>query len=198
MTRRPAGITPSQTAGPFFAFALTPAAPYTYAGLVGNDLLSEDTVGTPIAIAGRVIDGNGDGVPDAFVEIWQADGAGRYSSQTSGANSAFRGFGRAGVDASGAFSFATVKPGVVAGPEGKPQAPHINVSIFSRGVVRRMFTRIYFEGEAANDSDAILALVPAERRATLIARRDGLVDGRARYVFDIRLQGENETVFFEA
>ena len=192
MTER--GITPSQTVGPFFAYSLTPRE-YAFAGIATDDLRTDDAVGEPILIEGRVIDGEGAEVPDAMVEIWQADGAGNYAGR--GSNTTFKGFGRSETKGSG-FSFRTVKPGPVAGPDGKMQAPHINVSVFARGILRRMFTRIYFAGEVANDGDPILTLVPADRRATLVARREGNVDGMARYVFDIRLQGENETVFFEA
>ena len=131
-----------------------------------------------------------------MVEIWQADGAGRYPDRATRSNTAFKGFGRS--ETKDGFRFRTVKPGPVAGPDATPQAPHINVSVFARGILRRMFTRIYFEGEAANDADPILGLVPSDRRATLIARHEGTVDGTERYVFDIRLQGEDETVFFEA
>ena len=190
------GITPAQTVGPFFAFALTPGSAYAFAGIVGDDLVTEDTTGEPIVIVGRVLDGEGAPVPDAMVEIWQADGAGRYPDRATRTNTAFKGFGRS--ETKDGFHFRTVKPGAVPGPEGKPQAPHINVSLFARGILRRMFTRIYFAGEPANDADAILRLVPANRRASLIARRDGTVDGAPRYVFDIRLQGNDETVFFEA
>ena len=187
------GLTPSQTIGPYFAYSLTPGE-YAFPALIGNDLRTDDAVGEPILIEGRVLDGEGVQVPDAMVEIWQADGAGRYAGR--GSNATFKGFGRSETKGSG-FSFRTVKPGAVTGPDGTRQAPHINVSVFARGILRRMFTRIYFEGEAANDGDPILMLVPAERRTTLIARRDGSAEGLARYVFDVRLQGENETVFFE-
>jgi protocatechuate 3,4-dioxygenase, alpha subunit len=192
MTER--GITPSQTVGPFFAYSLTPRE-NALAGIATDDLRTDDAVGEPILIEGRVIDGEGVQVPDAMVEIWQADGAGNYAGR--GSNTTFKGFGRSETKGRG-FSFRTVKPGPVAGPDGKTQAPHVNVSVFARGILRRMFTRIYFASEMANDGDPILTLVPADRRATLVARREGDVDGMARYVFDIRLQGENETVFFEA
>ena len=192
------GITPSQTVGPFFAYALTPGAAYAYAGLAGSDLITDDTVGDQIVIEGRVTDGDGMPVPDAMVEIWQADGAGRYSGQDKRANTTFKGFGRSETINEGAFSFKTVKPGAVPGPDRKTQAPHINVGVFARGILRRMFTRIYFDGEPGNVADPILNLVPADRRATLIARRDGAAKGLPRYVFDICLQGPNETVFFEA
>ncbi|MBV9704605.1 MAG: protocatechuate 3,4-dioxygenase subunit alpha, partial [Methylobacteriaceae bacterium] len=172
---------------------------YRYPALVGNDLLTEDAVGEPICIEGRVLDGAGSPVPDAMIEIWQADGAGRYAGNDSAPlpNTAFKGFGRCATDREGNFSFRTLKPGSVPAPDGRPQAPHINIGLFARGLLRRLFTRIYFEGEAANDADPVLALVPHEARKTLIARRTES-EGAAAYVFDIRLQGDDETVFFEA
>jgi protocatechuate 3,4-dioxygenase alpha subunit len=193
----PQGVTPSQTVGPFFAFALTPAV-YTYAALAGNDLRTDDAEGVPIVIEGRLIDGAGEPVPDAMVEIWQADGKGRYPGAAPElANARFKGFGRSET-IGGNWRFVTVKPGAVPAPGGGMQAPHINIGIFARGILKRLFTRIYFDDEAANAGDATLAIVPAERRATLVARRDGEHDGLPRYVLDIRLQGDGETVFFEA
>jgi protocatechuate 3,4-dioxygenase alpha subunit len=192
------GITPSQTVGPFFAFALTPDD-YDYPALTSGDLVTADAIGEPIRIEGRVTDGEGKPVPDAFRELWQADGAGRYAGQGDARpNTSFKGFGRSATGKDGSFAFRTEKPGQVAGPNGAMQAPHIDVSLFARGVLRRMFTRIYFAGEPSNASDPILQLVPEERRHTLIARRDGSVDGMPRYVFVVRLQGDDETVFFEA
>jgi protocatechuate 3,4-dioxygenase alpha subunit len=191
------GITPSQTAGPFFAFALTPTD-YAYAALAGNDLRTGDAVGEAIVIEGRVLDGSGAPVPDAMIEIWQADGAGRYSNTNPRPNTRFRGFGRCATSSAGDYRFATVKPGPVSGPDEKPEAPHINVGVFARGILKRLFARLYFDDEVATSSDSILALVPADRRGTLIARRDGTPGGSPRYVFDIRLQGEAETVFFQA
>jgi protocatechuate 3,4-dioxygenase alpha subunit len=196
MTRR--GITPSQTAGPFFAIALTPGTTYPYAALLGNDLVTADAIGEPIEIVGRLLDGKDAPVPDGFLEIWHADGAGRYAGRDPGQNTSFKGFGRSPTDGNGAYSFHTVKPGPVAAPGGGMQAPHIDVSIFARGILRRMLTRIYFAGETANAGDPALALVPADRRDTLIARREEAGSGVPRYVFDIRLQGEDETVFFES
>jgi protocatechuate 3,4-dioxygenase alpha subunit len=192
-------LTPSQTIGPFFAHALTPAGD-GYAPLIAADLLTADTVGEPIRIVGRILDGAGQVVPDAMVEIWQADAAGRYPGGATSArpNSGFRGFGRAACDSAGEFAFRTVKPGAVPGPAGPLQAPHIDVGIFARGLLRRLFTRIYFPDEPANQADPILALVAPDRRATLIARRDASADGALRYRFDITLQGAQETVFFEA
>ena len=191
------GITPSQTVGPYFAYALTPAD-YTLTPLAGGDLRTDDAVGEPIVIEGLITDGDGMPIPDAMIEIWQADGAGRYAGTADALpNTRFKGFGRSETK-SGRFRFATVKPGRVAGPEGGLQAPHIDVGVFARGMLKRLVTRIYFSDEAANSADPILALVPAERRGTLIARRDGTRDGLPRYVFDIRVQGTDETVFFAA
>lgn len=195
-----AGITPSQTVGPFFAYGLTPRA-YGRRELATNDMITADAWGTRIRIEGRILDGAGAAVGEALVELWQADAAGRYphpADNRARLNSDFRGFGRAEIDAKdGSFFFRTIKPGAVPGPDGAAMAPHINVSLFARGVVRRMFTRIYFPDESANDHDPILRLVPAERRATLIARAETRGDEQV-YVFDIRLQGEGETVFFES
>jgi protocatechuate 3,4-dioxygenase alpha subunit len=133
-----------------------------------------------------------------MIELWQADGEGRYPGHDPAlSNARFKGFGRCETDAEGRFSFRTVKPAGVPGPNGATQAPHIDVGVFARGILRRLFTRLYFEGEAANAKDPILALVPEDARATLIARREG-GSGEPVYRFDIRLQGEGETVFFEA
>jgi protocatechuate 3,4-dioxygenase, alpha subunit len=192
------GITPSATVGPFFLFGLVPS---TLGGtdIITNDLVTPDAVGTRIRIEGRVLDGDGAVLPDALVEIWQADGQGRYAQRTrDGArpNTAFKGFGRSATDNDGRYVFDTVKPGAVAGPNGTAQAPHVNVTVFARGMLMHVITRIYFADEAANGADPILALVPAERRGTLIAAREpGTLP---LYRFDIRLQGEGETVFFEA
>ena len=198
--RRPAkpdGITPSQTVGPYFAYVLTPKA-YGYPEIVTNQMATPDAAGERIRIEGYVIDGDGEPIIDAMLELWQPDGEGRFPSQEGrepGSNTGFTGFGRSDVDSNGFFAFETVKPGAVPGPNGT-QAPHIDVGIFARGVLRRLFTRIYFADEAANATDPILALVPEERRATLIAQRRER-GGRLTYEFNIRLQGENETVFFE-
>jgi protocatechuate 3,4-dioxygenase, alpha subunit len=195
----PHGITPSQTVGPYFAYALTPGDTYSLTALTGDDLVTPDTVGHPIVIEGRIIDGAGEPVPDCFLELWQADGAGRYPGQPGQKpNTTFKGFGRSATDKDGRYHFHTVKPGPVLGLNGQMQAPHINVGVFARGILRRMFTRIYFADEAANDSDAILALVPEDRRQTLIAARGGNADGVPRYTFNVRLHGDDETVFFEA
>lgn len=193
-----AGITPSQTVGPFFAPSLTPGKDYPWRQPIGNDLITPDASGQRIRIEGRVLDGDGAPVNDAMIEIWQADAAGRYAhpADKQRPDAKFTGFGRSGTDAEGRFSFSTIKPGSVAGPDGKPQAPHVVVAVFSRGLLRHAYTRIYFADEAGNASDPILALVPADRRATLIAKREEKNRGPV-YAFDIKLQGENETVFFD-
>jgi protocatechuate 3,4-dioxygenase alpha subunit len=189
---KPDGISPSQTVGPFFAFGLTPAE-YDFREIFSNDLTAEGVTGERIRVEGTITDGDGAPVVDAMIEIWQADAQGRYPSGPDRANTAFKGFGRTETKG-GRFSFSTVKPGRVPGPKGTLQAPHLNVTIFSRGLLTHLFTRIYFEGEAANAEDPVLGLVPAHRRDTLIARRTG----EGTYSIAIRLQGENETVFFAA
>jgi protocatechuate 3,4-dioxygenase alpha subunit len=188
------GLTPSQTVGPYFAYALTPGD-YHLAPMVGNALRTEDAEGQPIRIEGKVYDGEGALVRDAMVEIWQADGSGQYAKP--GTNKTFRGFGRCEAK-EGAFSFETVRPGPVPGPEGTMQAPHINVGVFARGVLKRLFTRIYFDDEPLNAEDPVLNLVPEDGRHTLVARLHQGAGNERIYIFDIRLQGENETVFFEA
>jgi protocatechuate 3,4-dioxygenase alpha subunit len=192
------GITPSQTVGPFFKYGLTPGGAYQWNDAFGNDLVTPEVSGERIRIVGRVFDGAGNVVPDAMLEIWQADAQGRFSDPQDAralSNAAFRGFGRCDTDAQGGYSFLTIKPGSVPGPGGRPQAPHILLAVFGRGMTQQVITRIYFEDEAANAGDPILALVPAERRATLIARREA--SEAATYRFEVRLQGEQETVFFD-
>jgi len=184
------GITPSQTIGPFFAYALTPRA-YGGPELATEQVATDGIAGERIRVEGTVYDGDGLPVGDAMIEIWQADPQGRFHAS---GNAGFSGFGRAETTAEGSYFFETVRPGGLPGPGGARQAPHLTVSVFARGVLVRLATRIYFSDEAANDGDPVLALVPAGRRDTLIAQRGG--DGVFR--FDIRLQGEDETVFFEA
>jgi protocatechuate 3,4-dioxygenase alpha subunit len=177
--------TPSQTVGPFFAIGLPwPDGPYVV----------ED--GTPGAIwlEGFVLDGAGDPVPDAMVETWQADPDGRFNhpDDPRGAGGDFRGFGRAACDDDGRWRILTLKPGAVPGPEGTTQSPHIDVSIFARGLLNRVVTRIYFaDEEEANAEDPVLAGLDGAQRATLVAQP---TDGG--YQHDFRLQGEGETVFF--
>lgn len=181
-----AGVTPSQTVGPFFANALSwPDGPY---------VVEPGTAGA-VWLRGRVLDGAGEPVPDALVETWQADAAGRFDhpDDPRGAVGGFRGFGRCGTDPAGRYAILTVKPGPVPGPQGTMQAPHVDVSVFTRGLLTRVVTRIYFGDErAANDADPVLRSVPAgQPRASLVA--EPADDG---YRFDIRLQGEHETTFF--
>jgi protocatechuate 3,4-dioxygenase, alpha subunit len=193
------GITPSQTVGPFFKYGLTPGGQYDWNDAFTNNLITPDVSGDRIRIEGRVLDGDGVAVPDCMLEVWQADSQGRFADpqdKRALPNAKFRGFGRCGTDANGAYSFDTIKPGVVPDPDGKPQAPHILLAVFGRGMLMHLYTRIYFDGEAANSADPVLALVPRDRRATLIAAREP-GNGNAVYRLDIRLQGDNETVFFD-
>jgi protocatechuate 3,4-dioxygenase alpha subunit len=192
--KRPAGITPSATVGPYFAYGLTPGKDYPFREMFGPRVEAPDSSGERIRIEGRVIDGDGEGIPDSVVEIWQADASGHYAHprDPGRSNTGFRGFARCGTNKTGGYGFDTIKPGSVAGAKGAKQAPHLLVAVFARGMLRHLYTRIYFDDEAGNASDGVLALVPAERRKTLIARKDGPV-----YRFDIRLQGGDETVFFD-
>jgi protocatechuate 3,4-dioxygenase alpha subunit len=179
-------LTPSQTVGPYYSI-----------GLTWEDGAFVVPEGTPGAfwIRGRVLDGEGELVPDAIVESWQADPEGRYNhpDDPRGAEAGdFRGFARAPTAPDGWFAIYTVKPGPVPGPHCTTQAPHLEVSVFARGLLNRVVTRIYFADEhELNAHDAVLQSVPEERRATLLAQpaEDG-------YRFDVHLQGEGETVFF--
>lgn len=176
-------LTPSQTVGPFFHIGLEHIA-------VSD--LAVRAAEKRIEITGRVLDGDGQPVIDALVELWQANARGRYahSQETS-----FKGYGRIATDANGAFHFTTIKPGKVLGPDGLLQAPHIAVNIFMRGLLKHLVTRIYFPGESSNDDDAVLKRVPAELRPTLIAK--AVAGNKALLTWDIVLQGENETAFFD-
>ncbi len=200
-------ITPSQTVGPYFAYGLTPhsrchwqpSSHYDSKETVGANLITPDITGQKIRIEGSILDGDGKPINDAMIEIWQADAQGRYAharGEKPRPNAKFTGFGRSATDKAGVYSFDTVKPGSVPGLDGKPQAPHIVVCLFSRGMLRQIYTRIYFADEGANNADPILAMVPADRRATLIARKE-MRGGVPVYRFDIRVQGDNETVFFD-
>jgi protocatechuate 3,4-dioxygenase alpha subunit len=191
MTLEPSlGLTPSQTVGPFFHDALLDE---NRSGLISPDHPEA------IRIEGTVYDGEGEPVSDAMIEIWQANGAGRYNDPADDREDLpldpeiFSGFGRSGTDAGGKFSFVTIKPGPVPGPDGGMQAPHIMVSVFARGLLRRVVTRIYFpDEEGANANDPILSSIDApDLRKTLIARDEG-----DALRFDIHLQGENQTAFF--
>ena len=186
---------PSQTVGPYFAYALTPEQyGYDFKAITGNQLADETVEGERIRIIGRVLDGAGSPVDDAMVEIWQADAQGRYAhpADPRGSNLAFRGFGRHGTGTELRFIFDTVKPGAVEG-----QAPHITMCVMARGMLSHAFTRIYFSDETeANATDPVLATVPQDRRTTLIARREDTQAGIV-YRFDVHLQGNDETVFFD-
>jgi protocatechuate 3,4-dioxygenase alpha subunit len=193
------GITPSQTVGPFFKYGLTPGGQYDWNDAFTGDMITPDVTGERIRVEGRVFDGDGQPVPDCMLEVWQADAQGRFADpqdKRALPNTKFRGFGRTGTDANGAYVFDTIKPGVVPDPDGKPQAPHLLVAVFARGMLRHLYTRIYFADEKDNASDLVLGLVPADRRATLIAEREG-GSGSAVYRLDLRLQGGDETVFFD-
>jgi len=167
------GQTPSQTVGPYFALGLFAQK--------ADELVTAGSSGS-IRVTGRVLDGAAEPVPDAIVEVWQADEAGRYSTDF--------GWGRSGCDADGRFSFITVKPGRVASGSAEWQAPHLMVMVFARGLLKPVLTRMYFpDEEEANAQDPVLSAV--EDGSSLVARptEDGLA-------FDVRLQGEGETVFF--
>lgn len=183
--------TPSQTVGPFFSIG--------FSCLERGDLTEGATGGTRITIRGRVLDGDGQPVPDAVLEIWQADANGRYAHPEDAGDHVgakhFFGFGRVFANDEGEFRFTTIIPGGVPGPDGKQQAPHLEVSIFMRGLLRRLVTRIYFPGEPANDADPVLGLIPAQRRHTLIAQSSA--DEPGTLVWDIHLQGDEETAFFD-
>lgn len=185
--------TPSQTVGPFYSIGLTRQA---------MNLLAGDGIeGEPIRIEGQVIDGDGVPVPDAMIEIWQANAYGRYNhpddKQEKPLDQSFTGWGRSGTDENCFYSFETIKPGAVPGAGDSVQAPHVNVCVFARGMLVHAYTRIYFADQPANAADPLLNSIKNKaRRQTLIAARQER-DGKAVYRFDIRLQGENETVFFD-
>ncbi len=183
--------TPSQTVGPFFRPALIEAG--------AENLVREETRGERVTIEGRVIDGDGAPVTDAMLEIWQANAEGRYDhpddDQEKLLDPNFHGYGRAATDAEGKFRFHTIKPGAVPSVDGTLQAPHINVSIFARGLLKRLVTRIYFPDEPLNATDPVLNSAPRERRPTMIAT---WADASHRVLrFEVILQGGNETVFLD-
>ena len=182
------GVTPAQTVGPYLSIGLYwPDGPYVV------------PEGTPEAfwIRGQIFDGAGAPVVDAMVESWQADPDGRFDhpDDPRGARPpsvpGFRGFGRAETDADGRYALLTVRPGALPAPQGETEAPHLTLSVLGRGLLHRLVTRIYFPDEAANAADPVLRAVDPDRRDTLLARP--APDG---FQFDIRLQGEHETVFF--
>lgn len=183
-------LTPSQTVGPFFAYGITAEQyGYGYTQIANNKLVRDEKLkGNRIQITGRVIDGAGNPIPDAVIEIWQSDATGSYE------NPSFRGFGRVGTGTAqdNSFEFETIKPGSIG-----TEAPHINVIVLMRGLLTHAFTRIYFSDEVeANQQDPVLNSIAIDRRKTLIAQK---VQGRqtVQYRFDIYMQGDNETVFFE-
>lgn len=190
MTTRP--LTSSQTVGPFFAPALL-RDPL-------NVLVGAETAGERIRVEGRVLDGDAQPVPDAMVEIWQANSHGRYNhpldQRDLPLDPSFTGFGRSGTDEAGRYWFETIRPGPVPFDGERMQAPHLVVLVHARGLLNHAVTRLYFGDDPATEADPVLALVPAGRRATLLAARGEPADATAVYRFDIVLQGEGETVFF--
>jgi len=185
--------TPSQTVGPFYAIGMT-RKPM-------NVMATEATQGQRIRVEGQVFDGDGVAIPDVMVEIWQANAYGRYNhpddKQEKPLDPSFTGWGRSGTDEKCFYNFETIKPGPVPGNEDSVQAPHINFVIFARGMLVHAYTRMYFGDEAANESDPVLNSIKNKaRRRTLVATRDEQ-NGKPVYRFYIRLQGGNETVFFD-
>jgi protocatechuate 3,4-dioxygenase, alpha subunit len=180
----------SQTVGPFFRIGLE--------HLNRADLAVPGVSGTTITIRGKILDGDGQPVPDAQLEFWQADAEGNFSEnrcEAGGCGPAkFTGFARIPTDAAGKFELRTIMPGPAPGSDGGTQAPHIAVFVFMRGLLKPLYTRIYFEGERANGADPILKLIPAERQSTLVASK---APGRESFVWDVKLQGPDETAFFE-
>ncbi len=186
-------LTASQTVGPFFHDCLLRPGAHI------PSLVTPATAGERIRIEGRVLDGDGVGVSDAMLEIWQANAAGRYNhpldTRDLPLDPAFIGFGRTGTDEEGRFWFETVKPGPVPYNATAMQAPHICLAVFGRGLLNHLYTRIYFADDPATADDPILQRVPEARRGTLLARREE-AGGATVYRLDIILQGPGETVFF--
>jgi protocatechuate 3,4-dioxygenase alpha subunit len=183
--------TPSQTVGPFFHVGCT----NTHAV---SCLATASANGERIRLIVRILDGDGAPLPDAMIELWQADAAGKYNhpDDPRGSTDAHcTGFGRLGTDADGMCVFETIRPGCVPGNDGATQAPHVNVSIFGRGINTRLATRIYFENDPANSDDPVIALVPEQRRPTLMAKP--VLSRPGEWRFEVHLCGEQETVFFD-
>ena len=184
--------TPSQTVGPYLS--------------IGFDWLNRHDIagtadGTRLSVEGRVFDGDGVSINDAVIEIWQANAGGKYAHpddrQDKPLLPGFTGFGRIPTDADGRFRFTTIKPGRVPGHWTEQlQAPHLEVSVLARGVIKRLATRMYFPDEPSNADDPVLKLVPADRRATLIATK-AAQSGIVALQWDVRIQGDDETVFFD-
>jgi len=192
LSKSPLAHTPSQTVGPFFHLGLTGSR------AVGR-IAAPGVEGERIGLTCQVLDGEGAPVNDALIEIWQADARGQYhhpdDPRSHSGNPEFLGFGRQETDEDGSCSFETIKPGRVPGPNHHLQAPHLNVTIFARGLLKHLTTRVYFSGDPANSDDPILRLVPQERRDTLMAREHPARPGA--WQFNIHLSGERETVFFD-
>jgi len=180
-----------QTVGPYFQIGLSP--------LYAEDIAGAGVRGERLVVEGRILDGLGAPIPDAVLEIWQANADGKYAHpadwQDKPLENGFRGFGRIPVDDRGCFRFTTVKPGSVPGPEGKPQAPHLVAGVLMRGLLRGLVTRAYFPGEPLLEADPILDFVDPARRSTLVLQRS--LEDPSLFHWDIHMQGENETVFFE-
>lgn len=186
MTR---GVTPSQTIGPFYWGTIVK----TYRA----ELAPPGVAGERMQLALTLHDANNAIVPDGLFEIWQANSHGRYNHPEDRRNlpldAGFEGYGRASTDVTGTAHFSTVRPGRVPWPAGGMQAPHVNVSIFARGVLNRLATRVYFDGDPANVEDPVLKMLPGDRRAGLMAKRDG----NGTWHLPIYLGGAKETVFFD-
>lgn len=180
--------TPWQTVGPYYRLGLEP--------LYHTQIAPPEAKGERITVTGTVFDGLGNPVSNAVLELWQADADGIYDHaedpRRDAHDAAFHGWGRVPTDAQGRFSFSTIKPGRVPGLKGAAQAPHLVALVFMRGLLKAAPTRIYFSDEASNGEDGILALVPEARRETLVARQTA----PGQYAWDVKMQGERETVFF--
>ena len=183
--------TTSQTVGPFFSIGMCRS--------IRESLAAIDVSGERVNIEGHVLDGDGKPVPDAILEIWQANSYGKYAhpedDQDKPLEPNFTGYGRIPTNDEGKFRFSTIKPGRVPDPQGELQAPHLVVSVFARGLLRRLVTRIYFPGDPANDTDFALKLVEPSRRRTLIAKKRA--DGIGGLEWNVILQGAQETVFYD-
>jgi protocatechuate 3,4-dioxygenase alpha subunit len=181
--------TGSQTVGPYLHIGLD--------WLVTRNIAGRGVKGERVTVSGRLLDGDGLGVSDGLIEIWQANSHGKYAHpedrQAKPLERGWRGFGRIPTDANGAFRFTTIKPGQVPGPDGKAQAPHLVVAVFMRGLLKHLATRMYFPDEPANARDPILNLVPSARRETLVAKKSA----KNALEWNIQLQGADETVFFD-
>jgi len=187
--------TPSQTVGPFFAYGLTAVQyGYDFTSIADDLMVDPGTDTNRISITGCVYDGQGNVVPDAMIELWQVDASGKYrTAPIDKSRENFIGFGRlgTGTQPGNEYRFTTVRPGVIG-----EQAPHINVILFMRGSLLHLYTRIYFDDEKSNEKDPLLNFISTERRHTLIAKRMERI-GNAEYRFDIHMQGDKETVFFD-